>query len=46
MLNKTQIFGAAGLAALLLSGCGASSDEGKKKITFYLPEMGKKLKLL
>ena len=45
MLNKAQIFGAVGLAALLLSGCGASSDEGKK-ITFYLPEMGKKLNLL
>jgi hypothetical protein len=46
MLNKAQIVGVAGLWALVLCGCGGSSGEAAKTVTFHVPGMGEKLKLL
>ncbi len=46
MLSKAQFIVVAGLAVVLSSGCGGSSDEGSEKVTFYLEGMGKELKLL
>ncbi len=46
MLSKAQFIVVAGLAVVLSSGCGGSSDEGSEKVTFYVKGMGEELKLM
>lgn len=53
MLTSTRLLGVAGLAAVLVSGCGRwqapntpSTGGAEKKVTFYVKGMGERLNLL
>ena len=52
MLTRMRLVGVASLAAVLFCGCGRShtpdarTNEGSKKVTFYVKDMGERLNLL
>ena len=52
ILATTRVIGLAGLAVVLLSGCGGSSSpltptkDGIDTVTFHVKDMGKRLALM